>query len=72
MEASEEQLDRMFGLAKEFADMRGRPMPDVIHALLTSDTLKSYDYDGSGHITRLQADAAIGLLERWIEKAGEA
>ena len=70
MTATDEQLERMFDLVKRFAEMRGRSLSDVILALLTTETLASYGYDGSGQLTDLQADAAVKVLEQWIEKAG--
>ena len=69
MSATDEQLERGFDLIREFAEMRKRPLTDVTLAVLNSDTLARYGYDGSSHLTEAQADVAIGLLESWIEKA---
>lgn len=60
----------MFDLVRRFAEMRGRSLSDVILALLRTETLASYGYDGSGQLTDLQAGAAVKVLEQWIEKAG--
>ena len=69
MIATDEQLERVFDLIKQFAEMRHHSMTDVTVALLKSRTLARYGYNGSGRLNEEQADVAIGILESWIEKA---
>lgn len=69
MIATDEQLEKVFDLIKQFADMRRHSLTDVTLALLHSNTLARHGYDGSGHLTEAQAEIAIGILESWIEKA---
>lgn len=69
MIASDSQLERIYDLIERFAKMRGRTMTEVTLALLNSKTIERLGYTGSGHLTERQADAAIGILEGWIERA---
>ena len=71
MDATDEQLERIFDLAMRFARMRERPVTDVVLALLNSDTLRRYGRVEPGRLTEVQADACICILQVWIEKAGE-
>lgn len=69
MEATDSQLERIFNLIERFAKMRERSLTDVTLALLNSDTLARYGYDGKSQLTPEQADIAAGILEVWIRKA---
>ena len=67
-EITSEQYEKIFDLAEKFANMRNHKVLDVILALFNSNSLKRTGYDGSGQLTRKQADVCIGILESWIQR----
>ena len=64
--ASIASLERLSGLIRQFADMRGKTCLEVTEALLATRTLANHGYKGGGRLSQVQCQAAIAILEVWI------
>lgn len=73
MDASADQMNAILSLCGQFAEMRGHKVSEVLEAVLTTKTLKAmgHEYGLDAHLTAKQADAAMEILARWVEKARE-
>lgn len=71
--ATTEQQKAVMDMCDQLAKMRGTTMAAVSNAVLTSATLKGLGYENpKDQLTSIQADAAIKVLDNWLNKATEA
>lgn len=69
MPASSEQINRICALVRELQGLVDRSFPEIMRALLQTNTLRRLGQTGDGRLDSEQADACIRLLERWIGQA---
>lgn len=63
-------LNRVARLVQEYAHLCNRTNTEVVHALLASKMLRrhGYTHEQAGHLTEDQGQAAIAVLDYWIEE----
>jgi hypothetical protein len=61
-------MSEISALVRTFAKMRGKKCVDVARALLSTRTLRGLETDQKGHLSEVQADAAISILKGWIRR----
>lgn len=66
----EEQIE-LANLCYEIGQLRGRTALEVGSAVLRTNAVLNLGYDGLGHLTREQCDAALRIARRWLQQAKE-
>ena len=69
MPAHEQQLELIDQLAGRFAEMRGKTSAEVLEAAYNSNAAKAAGFTTAEEMTRTEALAIIGLLNKWVEVA---
>ena len=70
--ATGEQQIELANLCYEIGQLKGRTALQVGSAVFRTNSVLSLGYDGTGHLTQEQCDAALRIAYRWLQQARES